>query len=423
MESPVPNYLRNVLEHSAGVTDGAVADYIPELAAADPDRAAIALATADGTVYAEGDVDVAFSIQSMSKPFTYALALSDLGIDGVAEKVGVEPSGEAFNEISLEPGTGRPRNPMINAGAIATHGLVAADSPQERLERVVDFYSRFAGRALEVDDDVARSELGEADRNLALGHLLRSVGIIEQDPVDVVEGYIRQCSVSVTVSDLALMAATLANGGVQPRTGERLLPPNLVRHVLSLMMSAGMYDSAGDWLTSVGIPSKSGVSGGIVGVLPGQIGLAVFSPRLDPHGNSARGVRMMEMLSHDMGLHVMEAARPARSAVRDVRVVEREGEKATVYELQGDLVFASTDALIRRIVDDPPRTRRVVFDVDRVDEVVDVAVRMSQWAVRSLLADGHDLTVRDPQGVLRGIDLSSEAVGGVVEVDDGGRCG
>lgn len=195
MESPVPTYLANVLERSAAADGGAVADYIPELAEADPDRVAIALATVDGTVHVQGGADASFSIQSMSKPFTYALALSDLGIEGVGRKVGVEPSGEAFNEISLEPGTGRPRNPMINAGAIATHGLVRAASPEERLARIIDAYSRFAGRDLEVDEPVARSELRTGHRNLALGHLLRSAGILEEDPVGVVEGYIRQCSV------------------------------------------------------------------------------------------------------------------------------------------------------------------------------------------------------------------------------------
>ncbi len=407
MESPVPGYLARVLQASAASTEGAVADYIPELAVADPDRAAIALATVDGTVYAEGDIETAFSIQSMSKPFTYALALSDLGIERVAEKVGVEPSGEAFNEISLEPDTGRPRNPMINAGAIATHGLVAADAPAERLERIVDWYSRFAGRDLTVDEAVARSELQEAHRNLALGHLLRSVGIVEDDPVPVVEGYIRQCAVSVTVSDLALMAATLANGGIQPRTRERLLDQRLLRHVLSVMMSAGMYDAAGDWLTTVGIPSKSGVSGGIVGVLPGQVGIAVFSPRLDQHGNSVRGVRMMEQLSNDMGMHVMEATRPARSAIRDIRRCDYQGEPATVYELHGDLVFSSTEALIRTIIADPPTTRRVVFDLDRVDEIDDVARRMANTAIRSLHDEGHAVTVLDESGKLGETDPPS----------------
>lgn len=211
----------------------------------------------------------------------------------------------------------------------------------------------------------------------------------------------------MTVTDLALMATTLANGGVQPRTGERLLEPHLVRHVLSVMMSAGMYDAAGDWLTSVGIPSKSGVPGGIVGALPGQIGIAVFSPRLDRHGNSVRGVQMMEMLSHDMGLHVMDAARPSRSALAGVRVEEHDGEPATVYALQGDLVFSSTDALIRRLVEEPPETRRVVFDVDRVDETDEVARRMAQWAVRSLLQDGYALTMVDRRGVLGEIDLTT----------------
>lgn len=410
MQSPVPGYLAKVLE-SSETSDGAVADYIPELASVDPERAAIALATVDGTVYAQGDADTVFSIQSMSKPFTYALALSDLGIDAVGAKVGVEPSGEAFNEISLEPGTGRPFNPMINAGAIATHGLVEAESAEARLRRVVGFYSQFADRELEVDEDVAQSELDEGHRNLAFGHLLRSFDIIDDDPVAVVEGYVRQCSVSVTVSDLALMAATFANGGVQPRTGRRLVEHHVVRHVLSVMMSSGMYDAAGDWLTTVGIPSKSGVSGGIVGVLPGQVGIAVFSPRLDRHGNSARGVKMMEQLSEDMGMHVMEAARPSRSAVHDVRRTDYRGEEATVYELHGDLVFSSTESLIRRLVDDPPTTRRVVFDLDRVDEIEDVARRMAIAAARSLLADGHTLTITDRNGVLGETDLPSDSAG------------
>lgn len=409
MESPVPGYLASVLGSSAAFSEGAVADYIPELAAYEPERAAIALATVDGTVYAEGDVDAVFSIQSMSKPFTYALALSDLGVEGVEAKVGVEPSGEAFNEISLEQDTGRPLNPMINAGAIATHGLVKGENADDRLRRVVDFYSEFAGRELEIDEAVAGSELREGHRNLALGHLMRSFGIIEDDPVAVVEGYIRQCAVSVTVTDLALMAATLANAGVQPRTGTRLLDHRVVRYVLSVMMSSGMYDAAGDWLTSVGIPSKSGVSGGIVGVLPGQVGLAVFSPRLDKHGNSVRGVKMMEKISEDMGMHVMEAVRPARSAVRAVRQTEYRGEEATVYELQGDLVFSSTESLIRRLVDEPPATKRVIFDLDRVDEIEDVARRMALSAARSLLDDGHVLTITDRNGVLGETDLPPEA--------------
>lgn len=399
MESPIPDYLAEVLRASAAHTGGSVADYIPELATADPDRAAIALATVDGVVYAQGDDDVAFSIQSMSKPFTYALALADHGIEHLGRRVGVEPSGEAFNEISLEPGTGRPRNAMINAGAIATHGLVRVASAGERLDRVVDAYSRFAGRRLKVDDAIARSELEDGHRNLALGHLLRSFGIFEDDPVEVVEGYIHQCAVSVTVRDLALMAATLANGGVQPLARERVIDQRLVRHVLSVMMSAGMYDAAGDWLTGVGIPAKSGVSGGIIGVLPGQLGIAVFSPRLDAHGNSVRGVRMMEQLSEDMGLHVMEAARPARSAIRDVHEAELRGEPATIYELHGDLVFSSAESLIRRLVVDPPRTKAVVFDLDRVDEVTDVARRMLHEAARRLHGEGHLVVIGDARGI------------------------
>lgn len=393
MRSPIPDYLAEVLHRTSTNTSGAVADYIPELTTVDPDTAAIALATVDGVVYAQGDVDLAFALQSMSKPFAYILALADRGIDWLGQRIGIEPSGEPFNEISLEPGTGRPRNAMINAGAIATHGLIRAANPEQRLQRVVDELSRFAGRRLEVDRAVARSELADAHRNLAMGHLLRSFGIFDDDPVEVVEGYINQCAVSVTVGDVALMAATLANGGVQPRTGQRLVGQRIVRHALSVMLSAGMYDSAGDWLTRVGVPAKSGVSGGIIGVLPGQVGIAVFSPRLDAQGNSVRGVAMLEQLSRDMGMHLMEAARPARSAIRDVHQAEIGGEDATIYELHGDLVFSSAESLIRRLVEDPPDTRLVVFDTNRVDEITTVAARMLRETARRIRQDGHEFIV------------------------------
>jgi len=323
MRSPIPDYLLEVLD-ACGADAGAVADYIPELAAADPDRFGICVATVDGAVYAAGDADVEFTIQSMSKPFTYALALADRGVDEMDERVGVEPSGEAFNEISLDPETGRPRNAMINAGALLTHSLVDGEDADARSQRVLAGFSRFAGRDLVVDEDASSSEFASAHRNLGMAHLLKASGVLECDPVDVVEGYTRQCSITVSCRDLAMMAATLANAGTHPLTHERLLSRPVVRQVMSVMMTCGMYDAAGDWMTDVGIPAKSGVSGGVIGALPGQVGIAVFSPRLDTHGSSVRGVRVFERLSGDMGMHLMDVAQEGRSALRGSYVSEGE---------------------------------------------------------------------------------------------------
>lgn len=377
MRSPVPDYLAELLDACADVTDGAPADYIPELAGADPSLAALALATVDDAEHSAGDAEHRFTIQSMSKPFAYALAIEKLGLDAVLDSIDVEPSGEAFNEVSLDPETGHPRNPMINAGAIATHSLVGS------FEEFRDFASRLAGRDLAVDETVFESELGTTHRNLALAHLMAAYGIVA-DPVAAVQGYVRQCSLQVDVHDLAMMAATLANGGVQPHTGETLMSEQTVRQVLSVMTTCGMYDAAGDWLSTVGIPAKSGVSGGIIGVLPGQVGVAVFSPSLDSHGNSSRGVAMMRRLSHDMGMHLMNPGRPSRSALHAVRV---EGD-VTTYVLQGDLLFASAESLIGHLVENPPTTPQVRFDLSRVDEVTDVGRRMAAEAGRRLELDG-----------------------------------
>lgn len=398
MQSPIPEYLSTVLDSCTDST-GALADYIPELAQVDPDRFALALTTIGGSSYAMGDADDRFTIQSMSKPFTYALALRQRSLQEVLAHVGVEPSGEAFNEISLEPGTGRPRNPMINAGAIATFGLLQGDDAQRDAD-VLDLYSALAGRRLDVDEAIFESEMQTAHRNIALGHLLAAAGIIER-PEAVVRGYIRQCAVRVTVRDLAVMAATLANRGVNPVTGERVVEPWIVRQVLSVMTTCGMYDASGAWLARVGIPAKSGVSGGIIGVLPGQAGIAVFSPRLDPRGNSVRGVQLMEKLSDDVGMHMMTVARPARSVLRSERVVHRLRGDLTVYQLQGDLLFASVEALVRHLADNPPTTPRVVFDLRLVDQVADVARRTMAETTRRLAADGLEVAVVDPDHVLR----------------------
>ncbi|GAB3712686.1 glutaminase A [Nocardiopsis nanhaiensis] len=405
MRSPILDYLDGIIAGTGHVGSGALADYIPELAAADPDRAAVALCTVNGTVYASGDADHRFSIQSMSKPFAYALAVEDRGLDDVLDRIGVEPSGEAFNELSLDPETGKPRNPMINAGAIATHALIRRDD-EPAVDRVLALFSQLAQRPVGIDEALAASELATGDRNLGLAYLLHASGRLDHDPAAAVEGYIRQCSASVTVRDLALMAATLANGGVQPNTGLRLFSRRNTRHLLSVMASCGMYDAAGDWLTSVGIPAKSGVAGGIIGVLPGQVGVAAFSPRLDAHGNSARGVVMMEKLSEDLGLHLMEAGRPARSSLRETRAVQVEGRPATVYVLQGDMVLSSIEALTHELIENPPNTGLVVFDMSRVDEVLPVARRTSAAMAAKLIDAGHRIILVDPEETVAGFQDS-----------------
>lgn len=399
MRSPILDYLDSIMEQTSAIDSGALADYIPELAAADPDKVAVALCTVNGTVYASGDTDHEFSIQSMSKPFAYALAIEDHGLEAVLEHIGVEPSGEAFNELSLDPETGKPRNPMINAGAIATHALISSEE-EPAVDRVLALFSQLAQRQVGIDESVASSELATGDRNLGLAYLLHASGALKRDPQTSVTGYIRQCAASVTVRDLALMAATLANAGIQPNTGERLFSRRGTKHLLSVMASCGMYDAAGDWLTTVGIPAKSGVAGGIMGVLPGQIGVAVFSPRLDPHGNSARGVEMMQRLSEDLGLHLMETGRPARSSLRERRTATIDGQPATIYVLQGDMALSSIESLVREIIENPPPTDLVVFDMSRVDEVLPVARRTSSETATKLIDGGHRIIVIDPEGTV-----------------------
>jgi glutaminase len=402
MRSMIPDYLDGALSDVAADDSGATAGYIPELAAADPDRLGAVFATIDGQVYGAGDVEVEFTIQSISKPFAYALALSDRGFGPVLAKVGVEPSGEAFNEISLEDGTGRPLNPMINAGAMTTHALTGPEGadPDGRVERVIDGLSAFAGRRLRVDEATCASEMQHAHRNLAIAHMLRSHEILTEDPRGVVEGYLRQCSVLVTARDLAMMAATLANRGVNPLSGRRVVGERVVRQVLSVMATCGMYDAAGDWATQVGIPAKSGVAGGLIGALPGQIGIATFSPRLDTHGNSVRGVSLFERFSSDMGLHVMEVPPAARGVVRSHRVRGSGQDAVRVLRLQGGIRFAGAERFVREVTDSPPTEPRVVVDVSAVYSIDDVSRRMLLELVRRLTLDGRDVYLVDPEVIV-----------------------
>lgn len=402
MRSIVPDYLTDVLGDVESDASGETAEYIPELAAADPERLGAVFATVDGEVYGAGDIDAEFTIQSISKPFAYAMALADRGFDSVLAKVGVEPSGEAFNEISLESDTGRPRNPMINAGAITTHSLVGPVglTPSERVECVVQGLSAFAGRQLRVDETICASEMASAHRNLAIAHMLRSHGILSEDPRAVVDGYIRQCSVLVTTRDLAMMAATLANRGVNPLSNEQVVDQTVVRQVLSVMATCGMYDAAGDWATQVGIPAKSGVAGGLIGALPGQLGIATFSPRLDVHGNSVRGVSLFERFSSDMGLHVMEVPPTARAVVRSNRVRTGADGATRLFRFQGAIRFAGAERIVREILETAPSEPRVVLDVSLVHSIDDVARRMLLEAARRLAQDGHEVIFVDPEAMI-----------------------
>ncbi|MGA7149175.1 MAG: glutaminase A [Microbacterium sp.] len=357
--------LGGALDEIRPLTDGAPAGYIPELASVDPEQLAVAVVGPRGRVGSAGDADAAFTIQSMSKPFVLALALAEHGRDAVMTRVGAEPSGEPFNAISLEPVTGRPANPMINAGAIATTALVPGDSIEQRTDRVVGLLSRFAGRELQVDESVYASESSTGDRNRALAHLLKSYGLIGGSVDHTVETYFRQCSILVTVRDLAQMAATLAFGGFNPTTRERVVEEPVARDVLSLMASCGMYDFSGEWLLRVGLPAKSGVSGGLLAVAPSQFGVAAFSPRLDRHGNSVRAIAVVELLADRLGMHLLEP----HESVAVPAVSVHHGETGPVVRLSGELGFAGTErvfAVLRELSANLPEGSTVTLDAREV---------------------------------------------------------
>lgn len=288
------------------VRDGEVDDSIPELASADPDVCGIAVVDADGSMRSTADAGREFSVQSVVKPFVYALALADRG-EEMFELVGTEATGEPFDAVVLESDTGRPGNPLVNAGALLTANLVDGTTPDERTERILAGLSAFAGRDLVVDEDVARSEYLLGDRNRALGHLMRSLGTLDVPIDDAISVYSRACSVLVTAEILAVMGATLAFGGRNPVTGVQVLDADVVTTVLSVMASCGMYDGSGEWMRRVGLPAKSGVAGGLVACSPWTAGIGVYSPPLDPVGNSVRGVLACERFSDDLGLHVFGA--------------------------------------------------------------------------------------------------------------------
>lgn len=391
--SPVQDYLDSLHARFRSFTEGRVADYIPELARVDPDAFGICIATHDGYCYEAGDARSPFTIQSISKALTYGLALETNGEAAVLAKIGVEPSGDAFNAISLRPQSGAPMNPMINAGAIAACGLVPGTTAAAKLARIVDAFSRYAGRALDVDTSVYRSESETGHRNRAIGWMLRNFGILGDEPTQTLETYFQQCAIRVTCRDLAAIGATLANGGVNPVTGVRAVAEEYVENVLSVMATCGMYDFSGEWLYRTGLPAKSGVGGGILAVQPGRIGIGVFSPRLDAQGNSARGIAVCRELATDLGLHLLDASQRAVPAIRFSTTRRRlaskrrrsaqadeylrgVGHRLRLYHLQGTLAFASVETVVRELMAHSVDAECFVINLRMVQGIDRAAVRL-----------------------------------------------
>ena len=316
-ELPAPEVVRDLLDEAwrrfRGVTEGEVAGYIPALAAASPSLFGLAIVGTDGAVYTAGDASTEFSMQSVSKPFVLALVCEAIGDEAIRARIGVNSTGLPFNSVmAIELNEARTMNPMVNAGAIATSSLLPGRSADDRWLFALDGLSRFAGRRLAIDHDVYRSEAASNQRNQGIARLLESYGRIYCDPLEATEVYTRQCSVAVTVADLAVMSATLAGGGVNPVTGQRVVSALTCKRVLAVLATAGLYERSGAWLFETGLPAKSGVSGGIITVAPGKVGMATFSPLLDPAGNSVRGQLATSFLSETLGLNLFASA-PAGS--------------------------------------------------------------------------------------------------------------
>ncbi|WP_442504240.1 glutaminase A [Marinivivus vitaminiproducens] len=290
--------------------EGTVADYIPALASAPRDWFGICVVGVNGDIHEQGDTDRPFSIQSVSKPFVFALVCQALGAETVREKVGVNATGLPFNSVmAVELNVDRTMNPMVNAGAIATTSLAPGDTADAKWRFVQGGLSRFAGRTLALDGEVYESEAATNLRNRGIAKLLEGYGRMYFDALEATDIYTRQCSLNVTARDLAIMGATLADGGVNPITKERVIDEIHCKRVLAVLATAGLYEQSGDWLYEIGLPGKSGVSGGIVTISPGKGGLGTFSPPLDSAGNSVRGLRATRFLSERLGLNLF-ASKP-----------------------------------------------------------------------------------------------------------------
>ena len=412
--TPLLRFLDRCHQDFRTENSGAVADYIPELGKADPARFGISIATIDGHVYEVGDSRTPFTIQSMSKPFVFALALDTLGAERVERAIGVEPSGDPFNSIRLNADS-HPFNPMVNAGAIACTGLIQEAKGADAFEYIRGALGRFAGRELDADPAVHASESITGDRNRAIGYLLRNSGVVAGDVNAVLDAYFRQCAVLVNARDIAVMAATLANRGINPVTGEQVMTPYAISRTLSVMTSSGMYDYAGEWIYRVGIPAKSGVGGGILASLPARLGLGSYSPKLDKHGNSVRGIKVCEALSSHYDLHMMNRSDNARNSIiadydlgksssrrsrrpHEQRLLVAHHHDVRIIELMGTLTFANIDYVSRQLAT-KPRPSFLIFDLRRVAVITRPAGR--------LLAEGfRELATFNITAILSGIERS-----------------
>ena len=420
---PVRRYLEDLHARHKLNRSGKLADYIPELTRIDPDLFGIAFATMDGFVYETGDTAALFTIQSISKAIIYGLALEDHGREEVLKKIGVEPSGEAFNSIAFDEKNNRPFNPMVNAGAIAATALVKGADLTERWARILDIFERFVGRSLTLDEAVYKSESATGHRNRAIAFLELNSGMIGGKVEEHLELYFKQCSLLVNCADLAIIGATLANGGLNPVTGERALAAEHVRAVLSVMNTCGMYDYAGGWQFDVGLPAKSGVGGGITAVLPGHLGIGTFSPRLDKVGNSERGVKVCEDLSRNFRLHLFEDRGSGQDPVRrfyrgtdvrssrmrrqaEVEALDHYGHAIAVCELQGELSFVEAERVSRRIGEERSSFSFLILDMTRLRRVDAVAQQLLEMLATTLKEGGQAFAVASLDNRLRSMQGS-----------------
>lgn len=312
---PSADYVQMLVEQAHAQFDssdqGKVADYIPALSKVPHQLFGLCIVGVNGEVYASGHTDYEFSIQSISKPFVFALICQAIGEDEARDKLGVNSTGLPFNSViaieKIDQGTS---NPMVNAGAIAATSLAPGRTAEQKWQFIQDGLSRFAGRNLTLNDEVYQSEAATNQRNQGIAKLLNAYERIFFDPIQATDVYTKQCSLNVTAKDLAVMAATLANGGVNPLTKQQIIDPIHCQHVLAVMVTAGLYENSGDWLYETGLPGKSGVSGGMVTVAPGKGGLGTFAPPLDEAGNSIKGQLVAKFLSQQLGLNLF-ASQPA----------------------------------------------------------------------------------------------------------------
>jgi len=418
MKNPVSKFLETLHRRYAPLSEGRVADYIPELSKADPNWFGICIATRDGQLYEIGDTRQKFTIQSISKALTYGLALEDRGEEHVLSRIGVEPSGDVFNAISLKAGSGCPFNPMINAGAIASCGQILETETESRIDRIRSYLSRCAIEQLQIDEEVYQSESMTGHRNRAIGWMLRNFDIIDEEPRSILETYFQQCSLRVSCTDLAVMGATLANQGFNPVTGEQAIAHDYVDNVLGVMASCGMYDWSGEWLYRVGLPAKSGVGGGILAVLPGQLGIGVFSPPLDEQGNSVRGIRVCMDLARELSLHMFNPSAVPQPGIRrsynasqvnsrrrlpsrTFHALRNYGDRIRVMTLQGPLLFSTFEPVVRDLIKQAAYCQHLILNFSHVFSIDHVALRLLV-EVRDQLAESGVRLVLCHTGRFRG---------------------